>query len=148
MPDSARSGSLHDSAATNVEQDGDNERADQNDAATNVEQDGDNERADQNDANEKRGADAGNEEHSDEHEADAPPPKSVDLTAAKSEVELLTLCHLRPDLARNEAAGSADARTLHAMSAVQNNFTELVRAAQLSDPGCIELHQNFQNYCL
>ena len=113
MPDSARSGSLHDSAASNVEQDGDNDK-----------------------------------EQSDEHEAGAPPPKSVDLTAAKSEVELLTLCHLRPDLARNEAAGSADARTLHAMSAVQNNFTELVRAAQLSDPGCIELHQNFQNYCL
>ena len=50
-------------------------------------------------------------------------------------------CHLRPDLARNEAAGSADARILHAMSAVQNNFTELVRAAQLSDPWCIELRR-------
>ena len=55
MPDSARSGSLHDSAASNVEQDGDNDK-----------------------------------EQSDEHEAGAPPPKSVDLTAAKSEVELLT----------------------------------------------------------
>ena len=55
MPDSARSGSLHDSAASNVEQDGDNDK-----------------------------------QQSDEHEAGAPPPKSVDLTAAKSEVELLT----------------------------------------------------------
>ena len=72
MPDSARSGSLHDSAASNVEQD-------QEDA-----------RADHNDANEERRADAGNEEQGDEHEAGAPPPKSVDLTAAKSEVELLT----------------------------------------------------------
>ena len=72
MPDSARSGSLHDSAASNVEQDGDNERAEHTDAN-------------------ERGADAGNEEQSDEHEAGAPPPKkSVDLTAAKSEVELLT----------------------------------------------------------
>ena len=70
MPDSARSGSLHDSAASNVEQD--------------------QERADHNDANEERRADAGNEEQGDEHEAGAPPPKSVDLTAAKSEVELLT----------------------------------------------------------
>ena len=72
MPDSARSSSLHDSAASNVEQD-------QEDA-----------RADHNDANEERRADAGNEEQGDEHEAGAPPPKSVDLTAAKSEVELLT----------------------------------------------------------
>ena len=74
MPDSARSGSLHDSAASNVEQD----------------QEQNNERADHNDANEERRADAGNEEQGDEHEAGAPPPKSVDLTAAKSEVELLT----------------------------------------------------------
>ena len=59
----------------------------------NVEQDQEqnNERADHNDANEERRADAGNEEQGDEHEAGAPPPnKSVDLTAAKSEVELLT----------------------------------------------------------
>ena len=74
MPDSARSGSLHDSAASNVEQD----------------QEQNNERADHNDANEERRADAGIEEQGDEHEAGAPPPKSVDLTAAKSEVELLT----------------------------------------------------------
>jgi len=65
---------LHDSAASNVEQD----------------QEQNNERADHNDANEERRADAGNEEQGDEHEAGAPPPKSVDLTAAKSEVELLT----------------------------------------------------------
>ena len=51
------------------------------------------------------------------------------------------LCYLRPDLAHDEAAASADARILHAMSAVQNNFTELVRAAQLSDPGCIALRR-------
>ena len=70
------------------------------------------------------------------------------------EPEPAFLSYLRPDLSSREEAKPSETRILHAMSAVQNNFCDQVRAAQLLDPTesrtprkdniCVSRHSRFQ----